>query len=103
MPELYQYQLYVLDQNKQIAIHHAARSGNVECVQILIEEDKKMKRTFLDTLDRWNRSPLHWAILNNHFQVVSMLIQAGARVCPYNMSKIKHLENIQGQSQLKHN
>ncbi len=84
------------DQNKQIAIHHAARSGNVECVQILIKENKKLKRTFLDTLDRWNRSPLHWAILNNHFQVVSMLIQAGARVCPYNMSKIKHLENIQG-------
>ena len=88
--------LLAQDQNKQIAIHFAARSGNVESVQLLILENEKMKKTFLDSLDRWNRCPLHWAILNNHYEVVVLLIKAGARIFPYNMSKIKHLENLQG-------
>ena len=88
--------LLAQDKNKQIAIHHAARAGNIESVQLLISLNTKMKKTFLDSLDRWNRTPLHWAILNRHVETVSILLEGGARVYPYNMSKIKHLSNMQG-------
>ena len=36
--------LLAQDQNKQIAIHFAARSGNLESVQLLILENEKMKK-----------------------------------------------------------
>ena len=88
--------LLAQDKNKQLAIHHAARAGNIESVQVLISVNAKMKKTFLDSLDRWNRTPLHWAILNKHIETVSILLKGGARVYPYNMSKIKHLSNMQG-------
>ena len=88
--------LLAQDKNKQLAIHHAARAGNIESLKLLISLSTKMKKTFLDSLDRWNRTPLHWAILNNHEDTVSVLLEGGARVYPYNMSKIKHLSNMQG-------
>ena len=59
-----------------------------------LQAQKKGKITNLDPRDRWNRTPLHWAILNNHFSVTLQLLDAGAKVVPYDEKKMGHLRNV---------
>ena len=35
-----------------------------------------------DAPDKWNRQPLHWAVLNGHAEAVRALLAAGARPEP---------------------
>ena len=97
----------VTDGAKQTLLHHSARSGNAQSTAFLITVlarqqeahtneslQKKGKITNLDPRDRWNRTPLHWAILNNHFSVTLQLLDAGAKVVPYDEKKMVHLRNV---------
>ena len=94
----------VMDGRKQTLLHHAARAGNVECCNVLSAlllaehqgqkhkpQRKSDKSSGLDPRDRWHRTPLHWSIVNNHYEATHCLLQAGALVQPYNnLNRMRH-------------
>jgi len=84
------------DQAKQSILHHAARSGNSDALQLALSlwtstgGDGFMERraavvrradaaaAAVDWPDRWDRTPLHWAVVNGHWGCCEMLLQVGA-------------------------
>ena len=109
----YRY-LRMQDGAKQSLLHHAARSGNIETVRMLtrllkeqgeileldrIAKARKKKKSklvvagVLDPRDRWHRTPLHWAIVNGHINVVTHLLNEGALAQPYDPHHMKRMEN----------
>eukprot|EP01064_Diplonema_japonicum_P037340 TRINITY_DN8704_c1_g1_i1.p1 TRINITY_DN8704_c1_g1~~TRINITY_DN8704_c1_g1_i1.p1 ORF type:complete len:773 (+),score=125.97 TRINITY_DN8704_c1_g1_i1:25-2343(+) len=71
------FPLQAKDGNRQTIFHHAARSGHTDTILSL---SKTGKPTPLNHYDRWGRSPLHWAVLNNHITTVEALLQLGLPV-----------------------
>eukprot|EP01063_Lacrimia_lanifica_P005715 TRINITY_DN13453_c0_g2_i1.p1 TRINITY_DN13453_c0_g2~~TRINITY_DN13453_c0_g2_i1.p1 ORF type:complete len:910 (+),score=214.74 TRINITY_DN13453_c0_g2_i1:91-2820(+) len=65
----------VKDANKQSLIHHAARAGHADAVQYLVG-----RGVAAEAYDRWGRSPLHWAVINNKPAMVSLLLSLGLPV-----------------------
>mmetsp|Transcript_42645 Transcript_42645/g.91469 ORF Transcript_42645/g.91469 Transcript_42645/m.91469 type:complete len:924 (-) Transcript_42645:216-2987(-) len=59
--------------SRSTALHAAARVGNLESLKALVDGGAG-----LDWLDRWNRTPLHWACFHGHLQVVDVLLAAKA-------------------------
>lgn len=55
------------------ALHHAAISGNLEMVQLLVQE----KKADVTVASHEGVTPLHSAILSNHLDVAQFLIDAG--------------------------
>ncbi|KAG5474451.1 hypothetical protein LSCM1_03235 [Leishmania martiniquensis] len=53
------------DARQQSLLHFAARGGNVAAARLLHRYDLK-----LDTRDKWQRTPAHWAVLNGHMSVL---------------------------------
>lgn len=51
---------------QQSLLHFAARSGNVAAVRLLLTTYELL----LDTRDKWQRTPVHWAVLNGHVEVL---------------------------------
>ena len=97
--ELGQTPLRAKDRNKQTMLHHAARGGQVECLQLLLKlwtEDGATGHTsalqggVLDWRDRWHRTPVHWAVLNGHLEALEVLLAAGADPDPRAPSAYKH-------------
>ncbi|KAG5475129.1 hypothetical protein CUR178_04580 [Leishmania enriettii] len=54
------------DARQQSLLHFAARSGNAEAARLLLRQ-YGLK---LDTRDKWQRTPAHWAVLNGHTAVL---------------------------------
>ena len=93
--------LHARDQAKQTALHHAARGGCADAVAMIAsafkEKDamiaaEKMGRgnqkcslSSLDWRDRWARTAVHWACVNNHPAALHALLEAGA--VPHTNSK----------------
>ena len=62
--------LHCRDGRQQSLLHFAARSGNVAAVRLLLSTyDLK-----LDTRDKWQRTPVHWAVLNGHLDVLESML-----------------------------
>eukprot|EP00617_Octactis_speculum_P015172 CAMPEP_0185761748 /NCGR_PEP_ID=MMETSP1174-20130828/20682_1 /TAXON_ID=35687 /ORGANISM="Dictyocha speculum, Strain CCMP1381" /LENGTH=504 /DNA_ID=CAMNT_0028443111 /DNA_START=413 /DNA_END=1927 /DNA_ORIENTATION=- len=76
--------LYTRDKRKQTLLHHASRTGCVECMRIVIDAWDKTKCNgkdrAVDWRDRWHRTALHWAVLNGHLNAVELIVRAGATV-----------------------
>eukprot|EP00960_Hanusia_phi_P022859 675480-Hanusia_phi.AAC.3 len=62
----------------QTVLHYAARSGNLATIAELLARGFRD----LEAFDKWNRQPLHWAILNEHADAVELLLQNGAKKEP---------------------
>jgi acyl-CoA synthetase (AMP-forming)/AMP-acid ligase II len=62
----------IRDGRDQGLLHHAARTGNAEVLQYLVDvaDLSPLKR------DRWQRTPLHWAALNGHLAACRVLVEA---------------------------
>jgi acyl-CoA synthetase (AMP-forming)/AMP-acid ligase II len=89
----------VQDKNRQSCFHHAARAGNTAGVKTLVRAaaEQQKGKPCIDSLDRWNRSPLHWAVLNGHFHAAeALLVDGHARACPYDAARMEHLRNVTG-------
>ena len=57
-------------------IHEAAQKGDVEKVRELLRQNPAL----VDARDEFERTPLHWAVLGVHFEVVQLLADKGADV-----------------------
>lgn len=87
------------DRNKQTLVHHAARGGRIECLQLLLRlwteegaggHTSTLQGGVLDWRDRWHRTPVHWAVLNGHLEALEVLLAAGADPDPRAPSAYKH-------------
>ena len=105
--------LRLQDGAKQSLLHYAARSGNMETVRLLVclyEDQRKMEESMrelkhrkskgrlqahgvMDPRDRWQRTPLHWTIVNGHIGVAKHLLSSGALAQPYDPHRLKRMEN----------
>ena len=106
--------LGVTDGRKQTLLHHAARTGNIECTQVLtmlllenhaqydqtIQKRKTTvgKTTGLNSRDRWQRTPIHWSVLNGHYDVTEHLLVSGALPQPYDARHLTKMKNRGGKS-----
>ncbi|GET90130.1 hypothetical protein, unknown function [Leishmania tarentolae] len=57
------------DAREESLLHFAARSGNAETIGLLHHYGLKV-----DTRDRWQRTPVHWAVLNGHTAVLEEMV-----------------------------
>ena len=70
------------DANKHFTVHSAARGGQ-EAVLIFVIELFKNAGSWekvKDAKDRWQRTPLHWAVLNGNNGCCRILVEMGAKV-----------------------
>lgn len=71
----------VRDSRRQTLLHAAARGGNVNTLEFVMSLlDKKDRPELLKTLDRFHRTATHWAVMNNHPEVLTVLIRYGADI-----------------------
>eukprot|EP01060_Flectonema_neradi_P039857 TRINITY_DN8934_c0_g1_i1.p1 TRINITY_DN8934_c0_g1~~TRINITY_DN8934_c0_g1_i1.p1 ORF type:complete len:899 (+),score=146.59 TRINITY_DN8934_c0_g1_i1:30-2726(+) len=64
------------DKSGQTVLHYAVRSGQKSCVELVLEATGGH---LIDSRDNQFRSPLHWAVLHSHVQIVDILVKSGAR------------------------
>jgi ankyrin repeat protein len=91
----------VEDKNQQNLIHHFARAGRYDLITAIVHEQLRqgdagnpqrmtnndfVLRT-LNGFDKWRRTPLHWAVVNDHLGTVRELLALGA-VCVHPGQKV---------------
>jgi ankyrin repeat protein len=89
--------LSMKDSNKQLVLHSAARAGHCHVLQYLLIQweaavengtiklknvDTKNKAGKFDWMDRWYRTPVHWAVLNGKVGALEILLEAGYSANP---------------------
>jgi acyl-CoA synthetase (AMP-forming)/AMP-acid ligase II len=75
--------LWARDNNEQTVLHHAARAGCPgKAFGVLLERWDQgggdSNQEGVDCRDCWDRTPLHWAVVNGHSHTVNVLLSAGA-------------------------
>jgi len=65
-----------VDSNGWTALHHAAYNGDFESVQTLIEKG----RANVNAYSNQQKTALHFAALNNHPDIIELLIASGAEM-----------------------
>ena len=80
--------LSMKDGQKQTVLHVAARAGRQGFLQYVMQHWNKMvvkdprKVGSLEWRDTWSRTPVHWAVLNNHIVTLKILLDNGCNPCP---------------------
>lgn len=97
--------LKMRDSRRQTALHAAARVGCTSALRVLIpaaiaegkaDEARRagplpsQKDPPIELRDRWNRTALHWAVVNQQAEAMDLLIAAGASVQGVPMKQKKH-------------
>eukprot|EP00934_Nitzschia_sp_Nitz4_P000110 Nitzschia sp. Nitz4//scaffold120_size68122//38190//41441//NITZ4_006047-RA/size68122-processed-gene-0.37-mRNA-1//1//CDS//3329534287//110//frame0 len=84
--------LVMRDGNHQTILHAAARSGHSALLQyymLLWKESGKespntpVHKRFVNWLDRWFRTPVHWSILNGRVEALETCLSLGCTATPY--------------------
>ena len=82
------------DNNQQTILHHAARSGSSSSLFSLLisywknevngtkskNSNINMNNKMFDVVDKWERTPMHWAVINGHRLIVMLLMDEGASI-----------------------
>lgn len=84
----------IKDGNKQTILHSAARSGHCNLLVYIMNQWKLAAETIgikfehinaggdFDWRDRWYRTPVHWAILNQRVAALRILLDGGCSAFP---------------------
>ena len=84
--------LVMKDGNQQTVLHAAARSGHSSVLRHAMMTWKqtgteKLKRAwdqpYIDWMDRWYRTPVHWAILNGRIEALRTVLELGCNPAPF--------------------
>ena len=84
--------LVMRDGNHQTVLHAAARSGHASILQHVMTvsrdsgiEDPQLKvgKKFVNWLDRWYRTPVHWAVINGRLEALKVALDLGCTSTPY--------------------
>eukprot|EP00546_Thalassionema_frauenfeldii_P021046 CAMPEP_0178905014 /NCGR_PEP_ID=MMETSP0786-20121207/6020_1 /TAXON_ID=186022 /ORGANISM="Thalassionema frauenfeldii, Strain CCMP 1798" /LENGTH=1011 /DNA_ID=CAMNT_0020576535 /DNA_START=88 /DNA_END=3120 /DNA_ORIENTATION=- len=81
--------------SKQTVLHAAARAGHCQMLKLLLNRwklgledgtikfyDDRHKGGKLDWMDRWFRTPVHWAVLNGKVDALRLLLEEGYSADP---------------------
>lgn len=79
----------VRDGRRQTLVHASARGGSARALRYVLSElakdfatDNTTRLNYINCIDRWNRTSLHWAVVNNNPECVQELLAAGANPSP---------------------
>ena len=72
----------IRDGSNQTIVHAAARGGYIKTLDFILtqwcQENRKLSAAKEQSLrDKWDRTPVHWAVLHGHAQVVEILLHNG--------------------------
>jgi ankyrin repeat protein len=83
--------LTMKDSSKQTVLHAAARSGqHFQLLRYVLQQWKDVyatdpkRRDGLEWRDRWFRTPVHWAVMNQRIEALVILLEMGCRPDPPN-------------------
>lgn len=65
-----------MDSNGWTALHHASYNGDLESAALLIKDGSANVNAYSNQ----QRTPLHFAALNNHKEVIQLLLSNGAEL-----------------------
>ena len=88
--------LTIKDGNRQTILHSAARSGHCQLLRYLMDQWRETTETagihfkphhnvpgrIFDWQDRWYRTPVHWAVLNQRTAALRILLDGGCSAFP---------------------
>lgn len=79
-------------------IHEAAQKGDVAKVKVLLQQNSAL----VEARDKFDRTPLHWAVRGVHFEVVKLLIEKGADVNAKDNVRITplHIASLYGHEEI---
>jgi ankyrin repeat protein len=82
----------IRDGNKQTILHCTARSGHYKLLDFLMNQWKiavdttgikfDVRSRDFDWRDRWYRTPVHWAVLNQRIASLQILLDGGCSAFP---------------------
>jgi ankyrin repeat protein len=84
--------LVMRDGNHQTVLHAAARSGHSSILRHVMTEWRdsgnedphlQVGKRFVNWLDRWYRTPVHWAVLNGRVDALKVALELGCTPTPY--------------------
>lgn len=88
-----------LDENKNNLLHYISANGHLEIFKHIIEKYDISK--LVNSVNSSGNTPLHWAVLNQKFEMIKLLIQSGADIEYQNsngetpIDLLKYIENSQ--------
>nr|CCC93143.1 putative ankyrin repeat protein [Trypanosoma congolense IL3000] len=68
------------DSHRMTLLHHAAFSGNIRVVELILSAQEKGQKIDIDALDADGWTPLHYAADRGFVAVVEKLVEEGANV-----------------------
>lgn len=83
------------DASKQTVLHAAARSGFSQLLRYVLQQWKDLyasdpkRRDGLQWRDRWFRTPVHWAVMNQRIEALTVLLEMGCHPDPPNPKQSK--------------
>ena len=69
------------DLNDRTPLHYAVETSNADIIREILnyaQELKEQKENIIDTIDQYNHTALHLAVINNNLEVAKILLEKGA-------------------------
>lgn len=92
--------MYMKNSSRLSLIHCMARSGNCKLIDHIIpiwiegRGDRDFRGSSLDWRDKWNRTGIHWTILNGHLDALRALLRHGCNPEPASFKESTKLSSI---------
>ena len=77
-------------------LHLAASQGNVELAKLLLNAAKGLGQIIVDIRDKDDNTPLHWAAMSGHLEMIKLLHGEGAKMAPKNVVGTTPLSDAAG-------
>jgi ankyrin repeat protein len=77
-------------------LHLAASQGNVELAKLLLNSAKGLGQIIVDIRDKDDNTPMHWAAMSGHLEVIKLLHKEGAKLALKNVVGTTPLSDAAG-------
>lgn len=101
--------LGIRDGSKQTIVHAAARGGFVKTLNFIMKQWRQenlnlpagKEKTVQDMRDNWGRTPVHWAVLHGHSQVLEILLRNGFSASPPKLKDSRRRTSVANESPME--